>query len=107
MEPISHTQLLTQLQSLAKQAGINPTSTTTGTAATSEFSQLLKQSIQGVNKQMKTAGALAKSFEMEDPNVNIAQVMIERQKSRVSFAALMQVRNKLMNSYQEIMRMSI
>ncbi len=107
MEPISHTQLLTQLQSLAKQAGINPINTTTGTAATPEFSQLLKQSIQSVNKRMKTSGALAKSFEMENPNVSLAQVMIGRQKSRVSFEALLQVRNKLMNSYKEIMRMSI
>ena len=107
MEPISHSQLLTQLQSLAQQAGIKPTSISTGSASSPEFSQLLKQSIQSVNKRQKTAGALARSFEMEDPNTSLAQVMIERQKARVSFEALLQVRNQLVNSYQEIMRMSI
>ena len=40
-------------------------------------------------------------------NVDLSQVMIAVQKSRVSFEALTQVRNKLLTAYQDVMNMSV
>jgi flagellar hook-basal body complex protein FliE len=44
---------------------------------------------------------------MGDPNVNLVDVMIASQKASVAFEATVQVRNKMVEAYQEVMRMSI
>ncbi|HGG60034.1 MAG TPA: flagellar hook-basal body complex protein FliE [Gammaproteobacteria bacterium] len=107
MEPITQQQLLTQLTALARQAGMGTTAGTEAEPPMGEFSALLKQSIKAVNARQKRAAELANAFEMEDPKVDLAQVMVEKQKARVAFEALLQIRNQLVNSYQEIMRMPL
>jgi flagellar hook-basal body complex protein FliE len=44
---------------------------------------------------------------MGDPNVQVSEVMVAMQKSNVSFQAMLQVRNKLVSAYQEIMNMQV
>ena len=39
--------------------------------------------------------------------VDVAKVMLARQESSVAFEATLQVRNKLLNAYQDIMRMGV
>ncbi|HEY1283899.1 MAG TPA: flagellar hook-basal body complex protein FliE [Steroidobacteraceae bacterium] len=73
----------------------------------SEFSKLLKQGIDAVNQTQTTAGNLAAAFERGVPGVELPQVMLEMQKANVSFRALTEVRNRLVNAYQEIMNMPI
>ncbi len=108
MEPITQTQLLQQLRQLAAQAGLSAAGQTQAEAPVgAEFGQLLRQSLQGVSRRQQTAARLQEAFELEDPDVDLAQVMVETQKARVAFEALVQVRNKLVNAYQEIMNMPI
>ncbi|PCJ21993.1 MAG: flagellar hook-basal body complex protein FliE [Gammaproteobacteria bacterium] len=71
------------------------------------FSSTLKSAIDSVNATQKEAGKLAKAFELGDPNVDITRVMIAIQKSSVSFQAMTQVRNKLVEAYKEVMNSSI
>ena len=71
------------------------------------FSTLLKQSIDKVNELQQSSGGLAKAFELGDPNVSLAEVMIARQKSSVAFESVLQVRNKLMEAYREVMSMQV
>jgi flagellar hook-basal body complex protein FliE len=71
------------------------------------FGQLLKQGIDAVNASQQSAGALADAFERGASGVDLAQVMLETQKASVSFRALTEVRNRLVNVYQEIMNMPI
>ena len=71
------------------------------------FSALLKQSIDKVNELQKSSGDLAKAFELGDPNVSLAEVMIARQKSSVAFESVLQVRKKLMEAYREVMSMQV
>ncbi|MGH8253999.1 MAG: flagellar hook-basal body complex protein FliE [Steroidobacteraceae bacterium] len=78
-----------------------------GTANAPAFGQLLKQGIDAVNSSQQTAGALADAFERGANGVDLAQVMLEAQKASVSFRALTEVRNRLVNVYQEIMNMPI
>jgi len=84
----------------------NLISATEKTAKT-EFSDLLKGAIDGVNQTQKKAGQLAYAYETGDKNVDITQVMIQIQKANVSFTAMTQVRNKLITAYQDIMNMPI
>jgi len=72
-----------------------------------DFAGLLQESVSKVNETQQVAGALATAFEAEDPDVDLAEVMIALEKSSLAFQALTQVRNKLISAYQEIMNMPV
>ncbi len=106
MNNINTSDLLVQLRAMAQQAGLKNSPSTTGTQ-NSEFSALLKQSIDNVSKRQQVSAHLRNSYELGDSRVPLSQVMIEGQKSRIAFETLTQVRNKLLTAYREIMRMPI
>lgn len=70
-----------------------------------DFSDLLKQSIDKVNDTQMQAGRLAKAFEAGDPDTNLSEVMVSLQKAGISFQAMLQVRNKLVDAYRDVMNM--
>lgn len=105
MSDMDISQVLAQMRVMAAKAqGVNAPAET---GETSNFQELLKNSINAVNETQKAAGALTEKFQQGDPNTDITDVMIALQKSSVSFSAMTQVRNKLVDAYQEIMRMQI
>lgn len=106
MSEIDISQVLTQMRVMAAKAqGVTPAAPeTTGNV---DFSNLLKQSIDAVNQNQKTASEMTEKFQAGDPGTDLAQVMVSLQKASVSFEAMKQVRNKLMDAYQEIMRMQV
>lgn len=71
------------------------------------FQAMFKTAIDNVNAQQQTASSLAARFEQGDPNIDLPEVMIALQKSSVSFQAMSQVRNKLVDAYKEIMNMPV
>lgn len=100
-------QVLAQMRVMTTQMqGLSPPSTEK-VAEDANFGQLLKNSIDSVNEVQKNAGAMTKSFELGEGNVDLAQVMIATQKSSVSFQAMVQVRNKLVEAYKDVMNMPI
>ena len=78
-----------------------------GTNGVSEFGKLLQKGIDSVNQTQQNANSLATQFEKGVPGVELPQVMLEMQKASVSFRALTEVRNRLVNAYQEIMNMPL
>ena len=79
----------------------------TGQAGATEFGNLLRKGIESVNQTQASASNLASAFEKGTPGVELPQVMLEMQKASVSFRAVTEVRNRLVNAYQEIMNMPI
>jgi flagellar hook-basal body complex protein FliE len=71
------------------------------------FGKVLTSAIDKVNDTQAEAGKLAKAYELGDPNVSLTDVMVQSQKASISFQAMTQVRNKLVDAYQEIMNMPI
>ena len=71
------------------------------------FSNMLKDAIDSVNDLQKTSGQLQQAFIQGDPNVDIARVMVASQKSGIAFQAVVQVRNKMLESYKDIMSMPV
>lgn len=71
------------------------------------FATMLKSAIDNVNALQENTANLRTAYEKGDPDVDIVEVMVAAQKSSVAFDATMQVRNKLVGAYQEIMRMPI
>jgi flagellar hook-basal body complex protein FliE len=78
-----------------------------GKSGAAEFANLLRQGIDQVNQTQQGADALATAFQKGTPGVELPQVMLEMQKASVSFRAVTEVRNRLVNAYQEIMNMPI
>lgn len=98
--------LLMQMRAMAAQAQ-GKTSETSGAVSQSDFSNLLKQSVDKVNETQAESKNLQNAFQAGDPNVQVSEVMVAMQKSNVSFQAMLQVRNKLVSAYQEIMNMQV
>ena len=71
------------------------------------FGTLLSQAIDTVNGVQKDASRLRQAYEAGTPGVSLTQVMIAAEKSSVSFEAMLQVRNKLVQAYQDIMNMPV
>ncbi|KAB0500423.1 flagellar hook-basal body complex protein FliE [Pseudomonas vancouverensis] len=75
--------------------------------AGSSFSDLLGQAVNKVNDTQQASTQLANAFEIGKSGVDLTDVMISSQKASVSFQALTQVRNKLVQAYQDIMQMPV
>ncbi|HAF01221.1 MAG TPA: flagellar hook-basal body complex protein FliE [Methylophilaceae bacterium] len=71
------------------------------------FTDALKASLDQVNQSQLEAEKLGKNFAMGDDSVSLSDVMISGQKANISFQAAIQVRNKLVNAYQDIMNMQV
>jgi flagellar hook-basal body complex protein FliE len=69
------------------------------------FQNTLKELVSNVDKQMKESDQLTQDF-ATGKNNNIHEVMIASEKSGISLRFLLQIRNKLLDAYQEIMRMN-
>lgn len=108
---IDNSQLLAQLRSMAEQvradASIARPVDGAESAKSGDFSSLLVNSINKVNEASKTSREMAHAFEMGDPNVTLPQVMLAKAKSGIAFEGMVQVRNKMVEAYQEIMRMQV
>ncbi len=71
------------------------------------FSDALKASLNQVNQTQRTSETLSKNFVLGDDSVSLSDVMIAGQKSNIAFQATVQVRNKLVSAYQDIMNMQV
>ena len=75
-------------------------------AQSSSFSTMLENAVQDVNAKMQTA-EVEKGKALTGETSNVHQAMIAVQESSVAFSLMVEVRNKLVESYQELMRMQI
>lgn len=101
MSEMNVNQVLAQMRAMSIEAGGKPAET----GGENDFSAILKNSIDAVNDTQNAATKLAGAFELGDPDVSLAEVMIASQKASVSFQAMVQVRNKLVEAYRDIMNM--
>lgn len=93
-----------QISSLAPTALEGPDKASTTSRA--DFGGALKGAIDTVNDLQKTAGAGQTAF-AAGTETNLVKVMIDSQKSSVGFQAMVQVRNRMVTAYQDIMKMPI
>ena len=74
---------------------------------TPSFGKLLDQAVNNVNDLQQASSTMAQSYEQGQSGVDITDVMIASQKASVSFQAMVQVRNKLVDAYRDIMNMPV
>ncbi|HTV41964.1 MAG TPA: flagellar hook-basal body complex protein FliE [Candidatus Sulfotelmatobacter sp.] len=83
-----------------------PLSTASVQPASGSFASMLGQMVSDVNAQQATS-AQAVSALQSGQNVPLHQAVIAMEEANVSFQLMVEVRNRLMDAYQEIMRMQI
>ena len=76
-------------------------------AAKVNFADALKSSLEHVSATQTKASEMGKAFSLGDDSVSLSDVMIAMQKSSINFQATVQVRNKLVSAYHEIMNMQV
>jgi flagellar hook-basal body complex protein FliE len=101
MSDMNVNMVLAQMRAMSLQAG----GLVQKTGGNTDFAALLQQSIASVNDTQQSAGKMAEAFETGAANIGLADVMVATQKASVSFQAMLQVRNKLVEAYQDVMNM--
>ena len=76
-------------------------------AAKVNFADALKGALDSVAATQNTSADLGKRFTMGDDSVSLSEVMVSMQKASIGFQATIQVRNKLVSAYQEMMNMQV
>ncbi len=77
------------------------------TAPTQGFQQTLSNALDRVHQTQANASSLQQAFEMGDPRADLARVMVAMQQSQVAFRATVEVRNRLVQAYQDVMNMPV
>jgi len=77
------------------------------TGNTPSIGEMMGSAINHVNATQQHAGSMSTRYTQGDPNIDLPEVMVAMQKSSVSFQAMSQVRNKLLEAYKDIMNMPV
>ncbi|TGD73153.1 flagellar hook-basal body complex protein FliE [Mangrovimicrobium sediminis] len=108
VSPVVQTALR-QMQSLAAEAsgGARTEQQLATSVGEGGFAEELRSSIVRINEMQQTARAEGRAFQAGDPGVSLDQVMVDSQKASIAFQTGVQVRNRLINAYKEIMNMQV
>lgn len=95
------------LRDVAATPGAGPADGAGGVSGTpGDFTSALKGALEKVNELQTNASEAAASFERGE-TTDIAAVMLAKQQASVGFEATLQVRNKLLSAYRDIMSMPV
>lgn len=97
-------QVLAQMRVLQAQAAASAVPQQSNQA---DFGDLLEQSIKSVNTTQQSASTLRSGFERGEAGVDLVDVMIAAQKSSLAFQAMVEVRNKMVEAYKDVMNMPV
>jgi flagellar hook-basal body complex protein FliE len=114
MDPVGMQSLLAKLNAAreALGSGVGPASASLApsvqpAAKPVDFGALLKQSLDGVDGAQQRATALTEKFQLGDPKVSLEETMVAVQKASLSFQQLVQIRNRVIAAYHDVMNMQV
>ncbi len=107
MDTLGIEQMLSALRTTAAQASGKTAENSAPAAGGADFAQILQGSIDKVNQTQVEANQMAEKLAAGDTNQNLHEVMIALQTASVSFQEMVQVRNKLVTAYQDVMNMQV
>jgi len=100
-------QMLGELRAMSAKAAGSVVAPAQKEAGAVDFASMLKSSIDQVNQAQQQSQAMQKQFELGAPDTNLQDVMVSLQKANISFETMVQVRNKLVSSYHEVMNIQV
>ena len=98
---------MNRLSQLAKGQSANAVNSTNQTQPSNQFGNMLGDAISKVNQYQMESSRAASQIETGDGGASLVKAVIASQKASVAFQATMQVRNKVVSAYQDIMNMPI
>jgi len=98
-------QMLSELRAASAVAQGKPAAAPDACGA--DFGQALQSAIDQVSAAQQHAEQMRQDFVTGKENVNLQDVMIDLQKASLSFQQMVQVRNKLVTAYQDVMNMPV
>lgn len=108
METRGIDQLIGELRNTAKVAAGKPVTETPPEAAGGvNFADVLKTALEDVSAASKEARDMSNEFTAGNPEVKLQDVMVNLEKASLSFQQMVQVRNRLVTAYQDIMNMPV
>lgn len=101
--------VLSQIRSLQGQIGQQtaPVNDAPAAAKGSGFAETLQHAVSRVNESQLESTRLKTAFEFGDPSVDLIRVMMASQQAEIGFRATVEVRNRLVQAYQEVMNMPL
>ena len=95
----------------AARAGLavngTPLSAKPAATAGASFGDAMTQALKGVSASQNEAARLQREVQLDNPTVSLEETMVSMQKAQIGFQATLQVRNRLVSAYSEIMNMQI
>ncbi|HEX4846743.1 MAG TPA: flagellar hook-basal body complex protein FliE [Novosphingobium sp.] len=99
---LDRSQLLQQVHTAKAQDG----SPVQPQGPAGDFTNALQSALDSVTATQRNAESLTTAYERGEVT-DIAKVMLARQEAGIAFEATLQVRNRLLSAYQDIMRMGV
>jgi len=89
-----------------KVGGLNGLNGSQKTQGPADFGDLVRQTVESVNNNQMQASKVAAAYERGE-GVPLTDVVLSMQKSSLSFEATLQVRNKVLKAYEDILNMPV
>lgn len=78
-----------------------------GGVAGGGFKTAMAQALQGVSQSQLEAQRLQRELTLDNPAVSVEETMLAMQKANIGFQAALQVRNRLLSAYTDVMNMQV
>ncbi|MEY4748218.1 MAG: hypothetical protein RIQ60_432 [Pseudomonadota bacterium] len=78
-----------------------------GTVREAGFSQAFSDALKSVSQSQNQATQMQREVALDNPTVSLEQTMVAMQKAQIGFQAALQVRNRLVQAYSDIMNMQV
>lgn len=88
-------------------AGVSPPVNKAGAVTGTGFKDAMLQALQATSDLQKEVGRLSREFSLDNPTVSLENTMIAGVKSSIAFQATLQVRNKVVQAYTDVMNMQV
>lgn len=94
-------------QAALARAGLRPDGMPRVQAPTGGFRAAMADALQGVSQAQNEAQRLQRELSLDNPGVSVEETVLAMQKANIGFQATLQVRNRLVQAYSDIMNMQV
>lgn len=112
MSQIDVNSVLSQIRALQAQAGTParpavPAAAASTASGAPNFGRVMEAALDRVSLRQTESAELQSRFQLGDPNTDIASVMLASGRAQVEFKGLVEVRNRMVRAYQDVMNMPL
>ncbi len=79
----------------------------TNAPAAGNFRSAMTEALESVSRQQMDAARMQREVQLDNPTVSLEETMVAMTKANLGFSAAVQVRNRLVQAYTDIMNMQV